>query len=218
MSDKLRMGFCVSGQGRLFRAAAMQAAELGIEPALVVVEEKASPTVESFCQERGIPFQRLPKMPRPQFDEALMKACTGTDLGLLSLTFDKTIPAQLVHHYAGRVINVHPALLPAFKGMNGLEQVSSAGVRFAGATLHEVDEEMDHGAVIAQCVIGIRQNEPGASIGRRIYPLMRLMYLQVIAWYAEGRITKDAQGRIWVKDAVYGELPISPAIERSFPD
>lgn len=218
MSNLFRVGFCISGSGRLFRAAALHASELGIEPALVVAENKASRDLESFCEARRIPCVRIAAASRPEFDEKLCAACMDAHLDLLSLTFDKMVPATLIHHYAGRVINVHPALLPAHKGLNATQQVVDAGVRFTGATIHEADEMMDNGAIIAQCILSLREGDDASSIGRRTFPLLRLLYLQVLAWYAEGRVVKDVRGRIWVRDAVYGEMPFSPALERAFAD
>jgi len=123
-----------------------------------------------------------------------------------------------VKHYRGRIINVHMGLLPAFKGVRALNQAVAFGARFAGATIHEVDEQIDHGAVIAQCVTGVRRGETAEMIGGRLFGLLRLMWLQVLRWYASGRVLRDKQGRVWIRNAVYGELPVSPALEDSFPD
>jgi phosphoribosylglycinamide formyltransferase-1 len=212
------VGFCVSGEGRLFRAAVLHAEKIGIRASLVVAEYKASPELEGFCSEHQVPFVRIGKMPRPEFDKTLVHHCTKLELDLLSLTFDKIIPQELIKHFAGRVINVHPALLPAFAGLDGLGQSERAGVRYMGATIHLADELMDHGAIVAQCVLGLRRGDTVASAGRRLFPYLRLMYLQVLAWFAEGRVEFDEQGRVWIRDAVYGETPISPAVERAFAD
>jgi phosphoribosylglycinamide formyltransferase-1 len=208
-----RVGFCVSGQGRLFRAAVENSKLLGIHPAIVVVEGQASPELESFSDSHGVELRRLSARSRADFDQELCDVCVHAQLDLLSLTFNKLLPASLVSHYRERIINVHPALLPSFKGMHALDQTSRSGVLFAGATIHEVDEEMDHGATIAQCVIGLQRSDTAEEIGRRVYPLLRCMFLQVLAWYAAGRVSKTPDGHIVVRDAVYGGLPISPAPE-----
>ena len=213
MAADFKVGFCISGQGRLFRAAAEHAAALRLRPTLVVAEAKAAPDLESFCSARGIELVRLPVLPRAQFDEEIFRRCAGAKLDLLSLTFDKLLPASLVRELPGRIINVHPALLPAFKGMHALQQVADAGVSVTGATIHEVDEQMDHGPIVAQCVVGLGREETADSIGRRIFPVLQPMYLQVLAWYAASRVVKDASGRLHVRDAVYGRLPVSPALE-----
>jgi phosphoribosylglycinamide formyltransferase 1 len=218
MTKPLRVGFCVSGGGRLFRAAANQAARLNIVPVLAVGETGCSGELEDFCAQRQITFTRLDAQDRTRFNSDLTRLCIDAQLDLLCLTFDRIIPPALVAHYRGRVINVHMGLLPAFKGTNALRQAVEFGARFAGATIHEVDEQVDHGAVIAQCVVGIRRGETAETIGGRLFGLLRLMFLQVLHWYSSGRVTRDEQGRVWIRDAVYGELPVSPALEDSFPD
>ncbi|MSO63155.1 MAG: hypothetical protein EXQ50_13895 [Acidobacteria bacterium] len=218
MNRDFRVGFCVSGHGRLFRAAATQHEALGIIPALVVAQQKASPELDSFCQERSIRFVRMQKLGRQQFNAAITRLCVGAELDLLCLTFDRIIPAELVRHYDGRIINLHPAHLPAFTGTDAIAQALAAGAKYIGATIHEVDEGIDTGAIIAQCLVGARRNDTPAAVGARLFGPMRLMFLQVIRWYAEGRVERDVDGRVWVRDAVYGELPVSPAIEHGFPD
>jgi phosphoribosylglycinamide formyltransferase 1 len=212
------VGFCVSGGGRLFRAAVNHASRLEIAPVLAIGETRSAADLEQFCTERQIGFHRLDAGDRKRFDGELTQICIDARLDLLCLTFDRILPPALVGHYRSRIINVHTALLPAFKGKNGFDQAIQFGARFAGATIHEVDEEVDHGAIIAQCVAGIRQNETAERIGGRTFGLVRLMFLQVLRWYSSGRVTRDGCGRIWIKDAIYGELPISPSLEDSFPD
>ena len=218
MSASLRVGFCVSGEGRLFRAAVLRAAEIGIEASLLVVEHKASQELERFCGEHRIPLVRLGKMPRHEFDRVLTHHCTKVELDLLCLTFDKILPPELIARFAGRVINVHPTLMPAFPGIDGLSQSERAGVRYAGATIHLADENVDRGAIIAQCVVGLRRGDGAEKIGDRLFPLLRIMYIQVLAWFAQRRVEFDEQGRVWIKNALYGEMPISPAIELPFTD
>lgn len=219
VNDRLfRVGFCVSGNGSLFRAAAVQAPKLGIIPVIVVAEHTASVELDGFCKTHQISLVRLGQMDRELFNKEVTRHCIEAELDLLCLTFDKLVPAELVSHYRGRIINVHPALLPAFKGMKALEQALKANVGFVGATIHDVDEQMDNGAIIAQCILGVRQNDTTDLVGGRLFGVLRMMYLQVISWYAEGRVYKDESNNIRIKGAVYGEFPVSPAVERSFPD
>ena len=213
----LRVGFCVSGGGSLFRAAVLHAPALRIQPELLVLDQNASPELEAFCRAQEISFVRISYKNREEADHELTQRLVEADLGLLCLTFDKLIPPALVDHYMGRIINVHMGLLPAFKGFRAIRQALQANVRFLGATIHEVDKEMDNGPIIAQCIQGVRENESEESAGKRLFNNLRLMYLQVIAWYAQGRVYKDSSGAVRVKDARYGEFPISPAVEASFP-
>ncbi len=213
-----RVGFCLSGGGGLFQATVRHAAQLGIELAAGFAAKKDEATFDRFCRDQGIPLCVIDQADRRLFDEELTRRSIEARLDLIVLTFDKIIPPAMVEAYRGRIINMHPALLPAFRGPRPLEDALQAGVRFAGATMHEVDELVDHGPVIAQCVLGIGRDEPLESISRRLYPLVKPMFLQTIAWFAQGRVEKDAAGRIWVKGARYGGFPISPEVELEFRD
>lgn len=218
MGEPLRVGFCVSGQGRLFRAALRHREQLGIRPSVVVLGHSATPELEGICAAAGARSVRLPKGPREAVNEGIAAALGADDPGLVVLTFDHLIMPPVVQQFRRRMINLHMALLPAFPGFRAPEKCLRAGARFAGVTMHEVAEGVDDGAVIAQCVLGTRPSDTPAALGARMFNLARLMYLQVIRWYAEGRVYHDPEGRPLVRDAAYGELPISPAVEQSFPD
>jgi len=218
MTKPFRVGFCVSGGGRLFRAAATLAPQIQIAPALAVGEMKCAEDLESFCQLRSIDFARLDPKDSSKFDSEITRLCISAELDLLCLTFDRILPRALVEYYRHRIINVHMGLLPAFKGMRALDQAVGSGARFAGATIHDVNELVDNGAIIAQCLIGIRRDDTAASIGLRLFGPLRSMFLQVLRWHSSGRVSRDEHGRIWIENAVYGELPISPSLEDSFED
>ena len=211
-----RVGFCVSGGGRLFRAAVAQSERLGITPVVLVADHGAEADLESFCTQHAIPCVRLQRMPAPAFADMITPLAIDAQLDLLCLTFNRIIPPALVSHYRGRIINVHMSLLPAFKGLRGLEQALTADVRFVGVTIHEVDEGVDTGPIIAQTLVGVRPDDTAPALGDRLFPMLRAMYLQVIAWYVQGRVEKDANGHMRVRGATYGELPVSPSIELTF--
>ena len=210
---ELRVGFCVSGRGRLFREAATRRSALGIVPALLVADHGASAALEPFCTAAGIPVARLPE-DDDRYRTEIARACDAASLDLLCLTFDRILPPEVVAPRPGRIINVHLALLPAFRGKRAFERALAADVRYAGATIHEVTEDVDRGPIVAQCVIATQRDDTVEAVGDRVYGLLRPMFLQVLAWYAEGRVARDDRGRIRVRDAVYGELPVSPALER----
>ena len=209
----LRMGFCVSGGGHLFRAAVRHANVLGIAPRTLVLESKAPPDVEAFARDHGVAVRRLVATRRPALDEELVAAFDDADAELWALTFDRILPPAVVSPRRGRIVNVHMALLPAFAGMHGIRQTLAGGARFGGATLHEVDELMDNGPLIAQCAVALRPGDDEDGAGARIWPLLRATYLQTLAWYAQGRVERDESGRLWVRGAEYGSLPVNPRIE-----
>jgi phosphoribosylglycinamide formyltransferase-1 len=210
----VKAGFCVSGNGSLFRAAIANREALSIDSALLAIESKAAPDLEAFASERGVRCVRLTPDDRPAFDRDLTALLIDAALDLLVLTFDRILPPPLVRHYAGHIINIHPALLPAFAGMHGMRRTLASGARFGGATIHEVVDEVDAGPIVAQAVVAIVPEETLAEYGRRVYELLEPMYLQVIAWYGEGRVEHDAAGRVVIRGARYDTLPLSPALER----
>lgn len=215
MSD-FRVAFCVSGQGRLFREAVRHGPALGIVPELLIADDGASPDLEPFCDAAGIHVARLSGDGNAYRGE-IARACDAAQPDLLCLTFDRILPPEVVGPRRGAIINVHLALLPAFRGRGAIDRALETDVRYAGATIHEVTEEVDRGPIVAQCVVATRSDDTAESLGRHVYELLRPMYLQVLAWYAEDRVARDRQGRIRVRGATYGKMPVSPALERDFP-
>jgi phosphoribosylglycinamide formyltransferase-1 len=181
-----------------------------------LVTNRASSDLEDFGTCFGVPTVRIDYKDRKAADDELTSACIEARLDLLCLTYDKIIPSLLIEHCGGKIINVHPALLPAFRGMKAVQQALSARACFSGVTIHEVDKEVDHGPIICQGVEPIMECDTDELLNCRLYNLMRPMYLQVISWFREGRVLRTSSG-IRVKGARYGCLPISPAIERAFP-
>jgi len=210
---RMRVAFCVSGRGSLFRAAVSQAVTIGIRPVLLVTETKSSAELDAFARDHGLPHVRLDPKPRDAFDRELARVLQEADADLISLTFDRILPAEIVRAHAGRIINVHPALLPAFAGTRGVERTLESGARIGGATVHEVIDEVDAGPIIAQAVVGTIPGESPDDYGRRMYAVLEPMFLTVLRWYAEGRVEHDDAGRVVVRRAVYGTLPVNPTLE-----
>lgn len=210
----MRVGFCVSGGGLLFKSAVLQREAIGFDPAILIARPTAGADLEAFCAEHSVRMVRLPKMPRPEFDARLIELWMETNPDLFSLTFDRIIPQALIQQFDRRVINMHPSLLPAFPGIDGVADAINKGVRIAGSTIHEVVYALDEGPIIAQAVVPMVPGEPREAWGKRMVRLTEPMFLQVLAWYAEGRIEHDDAGRVLVRGANYDSLPVSPALER----
>mgnify|MGYP001298324333 CR=1 FL=1 len=209
----LRVGFCVSGGGRLCRAAVEHAAALGIAPSALILDRRAADALDAWGRDAGMAVHRLAAPRRPELDGELIAAFDAAPADLWMLTFDKILPQAVVLQRRGRIVNVHMALLPAFAGMHGIRQTLAGGARFGGATIHEVDEEMDHGPTVVQCALPLVPEDTEESAGLRLWPLLHAAYLQVLAWYAAGRVVRDDKGRLWVAGAQYGAWPVSPAVE-----
>ncbi len=213
MSDEFRIGFCVSGQGRLFQAAVRRFRGPRAAVAHVVLDHTAAPGLEAFCADHGVTHARHDAGDRAGFQAALAQGLRDARLDLTCLTFDRIVAAETVAEHRGRMINVHPGLLPAFAGTHAIDRAVSSGARFLGATVHEVTAEVDAGPIIAQCVTGLAREDTVEQAGARMYALLEPMLLQVLGWYAQGRVTRDGGGRVWIEGATYGALPVSPALE-----
>lgn len=103
------------------------------------------------------------------------------------------VPAAIIQHYSKRIINIHPALLPAFggHGMYGSrvhQAVIDFGAKVSGATVHLVDEEYDHGPIIAQRAVFVREDDTVESLAERVHAAEFELYLKVVTLFAEGRV------------------------------
>ncbi len=120
--------------------------------------------------------------PRAAFDQALMQAIDVHQPALVVLAgFMRILTPVFVAHYAGRLINVHPSLLPAFPGLNSHQRAIDAGCRFAGATVHHVTADLDHGPILAQAVVPVLPGDSADSLAARVLTQEHLMYPQAVA-------------------------------------
>ena len=110
--------------------------------------------------------------------------------------------------YSLKVLERHPGVTDIILVVN------SRNIKLVATLVKDSGYKKVRGLVLG----GVRRQDSAESVGRRLFGPLRLMFLQVLAWYAVGRVTRDEQGRIWIRDGVYGELPTSPAPEDSFPD
>lgn len=208
----LRVAFCVSGEGRLFQRAVCHSEAIGIQPVLLVADERAA-DFEDFCAGRGIAYARVDGRDRDRFDAELVAACERADPDLLVLTFDRLVPGALLERFPSRVLNVHLSLLPAFPGFGAVRQALEAGVKVTGATMHLVDGGVDTGRAVGQCVVAVAPGDTRESLGRRIYAALMPMYLQVLQWFAQDRVWSDEVGRVWIRDADYSADAFAPHLE-----
>jgi len=121
---------------------------------------------------------------REDFDTALMAEIDRHDPTLVVLAgFMRILTPGFVAHYAGRLLNIHPSLLPAFAGLNTHQRAIDAGCRFAGATVHQVTAELDHGAILAQAVVPVLPHDTADSLAARVLTQEHLIYPQAVAGY-----------------------------------
>lgn len=131
---------------------------------------------------------------RESFDKALVRALHAKDVGLVVLAgFMRLLSPYFIGEFRGRIMNIHPALLPAFKGAHGIRDALAYGVKVTGVTVHFVDEELDHGPIILQRAVEVRDDDTEASLLERAHAEEHKLYPEAIKLFVEGKL--KIQGR-----------------------
>jgi phosphoribosylglycinamide formyltransferase-1 len=143
---------------------------------------------------RLIPHQEFAS--REAFDRALVEAVHAAGADLICLAgFMRLLTPTLLDPFQGRVVNIHPSLLPAFPGLHAQRQALAAGVRLAGCSVHFVDAGTDSGALIAQAAVPIVAGDTEASLSERILAQEHRIYPAAVGWVARGSVRLEA-GRV----------------------
>jgi len=126
---------------------------------------------------------------RDDFEAAIIQRLKSYKIGLIALAgFMRILSPDFVQQYRNRILNIHPSLLPEFKGAHAIKDAFSYKASFTGVTVHFVDERMDHGPVILQKQIKIRSSDTLVSLEKRIHGLEHKLYPQVIKLFCSGKI------------------------------
>ncbi|CAD6524026.1 Phosphoribosylglycinamide formyltransferase [Paraburkholderia hiiakae] len=129
---------------------------------------------------------------RASFDTALAQVIDGYAPDLVVLAgFMRVLTESFVGHYAGRMLNIHPSLLPMFPGLKTHQQALDAGCRVHGATVHFVTPTLDHGPIVAQSVVPVRAGDAAAALAARVLKTEHVMYPRAVRWFVEGRLALD---------------------------
>lgn len=213
-ADGLRVVVLISGSGSNLQAIADACADGRIAATVTAV---LSDQPQAFGLERaaraGIPAECLPGAgfaSREDYDAALgaRLAALAPDLVVLA-GFMRILTGGLVAEWHGRMLNVHPSLLPAYRGLHTHRRVLAAGDAAHGTSVHYVTEELDGGPLIAQARLAVGPEDDEASLQRRIQAMEHRLYPEVIGWIAAGRLR--LAGDVVVLD---GEPLAAPVLRR----
>ncbi|MGI6551999.1 MAG: phosphoribosylglycinamide formyltransferase [Bacillota bacterium] len=188
-----RLGVLVSGRGSNLEALikAQQAGRLGAEIVVVISDNPKAEALQKASR-YGIDCQLVdPRLysDRFEFDRALRRVLEKYRVDLVVLAgFLRILSAEFLAAFPGRVINIHPSLLPAFPGLRAQRQAWEYGVKYTGCTVHFVNEELDGGPIIAQAVVPVLPEDTPESLAARILAEEHKLYPQVISWLAQGRV------------------------------
>lgn len=150
-----------------------------------VISNKADAGGLKFALEQGIATVVLDHKAYPDrasFDTALAAVIDQYNPALVVLAgFMRILTPEFVARYAGRLLNIHPSLLPAFPGLHTHQRAIEAGCRFAGATVHQVTAELDHGPILAQAVVPVLPHDTPDALAARVLTQEHLIYPQAVA-------------------------------------
>jgi len=194
-----RIVILISGRGSNMEAI-VKACEAEGWPARIaaVVSNRPDAAGLAFAQARGIAAQVVDHKAFPDrdtFDAALGDVIDAHQPDVVVLAgFMRILTAGFVTRFAGRLVNIHPSLLPAFPGLHAHRRAIEAGCKVAGATVHFVTAELDHGPIIAQAIVPVLPGDTEATLSARVLAFEHSMYPQAVRWIVEGQLTVDAGG------------------------
>ncbi len=151
---------------------------------------------------------------REQFDEKLDEALKQCGATLICLAgFMRILDARFVNRWKNRILNIHPSLLPAFRGLHTQERALESGVRFSGCTVHFVNPELDDGPIISQAAVAIDPDQDADQLAAKVLQLEHTIYPQALKLVAEGRI-RVIGNSVRISDAKYADQTIiNPIVE-----
>ena len=178
------------------------AAERASEPERAAIRAVISNRADAYglvrAQNAGIPTRVLDHKQfdgREAFDAALIEAIDGFDPQLVVLAgFMRILTGDFVRHYEGRLLNIHPSLLPKYKGLNTHQRALEAGDREHGCSVHFVTEELDGGPLVVQAVVPVESDDTPESLAQRVHRQEHHIYPLAMRWFAEGRLKLGKTG------------------------
>jgi len=188
-----RIVILISGRGSNMQAIARRCADDGWPARVVaVLANRADADGLAWASGQGIAtavVDHRAHASRADFDAELARAIDGfaPDLVLLA-GFMRILGADFVRRYEGRMLNVHPSLLPAFPGLHTHRRALEAGCKVAGATVHFVTPELDHGPIVAQGVVPVRAGDDEHTLAARVLATEHVIYPLAVRWFVEDRL------------------------------
>lgn len=190
----------VSGRGSNLRALleAIESGRCRARVAAVVADRESAPALE-LARARSIPTKVVKPKDHPDraaWDRALADAIASSSPALVVLAgFMRIVGEAVLARFGGRIVNVHPALLPAFPGLDAPAQAIAAGVRITGCTVHLVDAGVDTGPILAQAAVPVLPGDDADRLHARIQPAEHRLLPAVVDWIATGELVLDPTPR-----------------------
>ena len=195
---KFRLGVLVSGRGTNLQSIldAIGKGEVPAEVGVIISNKETAPALERGRQHGVESIFLNPKdfASREAYDRELVTLLNARDIDLVCLAgYMKILTAGFIRAFAGKIINIHPSLLPAFPGLDVQQKALDHGVKFAGCTVHFVEEEVDTGPIVLQAVVPVQDGDTAETLSARILEQEHQIYPRAIQLIAENRLR--IQGR-----------------------
>jgi phosphoribosylglycinamide formyltransferase-1 len=198
MSELGRVGILISGRGSNMVALldAMQQGSIAAEPA-VVLSNKPSAAGLKIAAERGVRTEVLSSKkikPREEHERRVVDCLRDHRVDLVCLAgYMRLLGPLAVRAFAGRMLNIHPSLLPAFPGLDAQAQALEHGVKQSGCTVHFVDEECDHGPIVLQAAVPVLEEDTETSLSARILEQEHRIYPEAVALFFADRLRVEGR-------------------------
>jgi phosphoribosylglycinamide formyltransferase 1 len=207
----LQLAVLISGRGSnmLAIAEACRRGMINAQVTLVIADRADARGLDSAAAQ-GLATRLVDRPPgceRAEFERRMLEAIDGARPGLVVLAgFMRVLSPEFVAHYAGRMINIHPSLLPLLRGLHTHQRALQEGATEHGASVHYVTAELDGGPVVLQARIKVRADDTEATLAARVLVTEHVIYPRVISWIADGKLIWR-QGHLFL-DGVPLQRPI----------
>ncbi len=212
-----RIAVLASGRGSNFEAIvrAVKEGKIAAQVVVLIVDRKGIGAVER-AERLGINWIFVDPYSFPSredYDSKVVAVLKHLKVDLVCLAGYKRIVSPLfVEAFSGRILNIHPSLLPSFPGLKPHWQAVTYGVKISGATVHIVDRGVDTGPIVVQCAVPVSPNDTPQSLAEKVLKWEHRIYPQAVKWFVDGRVEVEGR-RVTVKGADYTSLPVVPALE-----
>lgn len=189
----MNIGILISGRGSNMAAIveAVKSGQISNSQVVVVVSDKADAQGLRKAKERGIETLVVEKngRKRAEHDAVIVAELKKRNVELVCLAgYMRLLSSEFIGAFPNGILNVHPSLLPSFKGLDAQAQAFEYGVKFSGCTVHFVDESLDGGAIVAQAVVEVKDDDTAETLAARILEREHALYIDSIAKIVEGKL------------------------------
>ncbi|MHB1419141.1 MAG: phosphoribosylglycinamide formyltransferase [Bacillota bacterium] len=197
-ADLLKIGVLASGRGSNLQAIidAVERGELPAKISVVISDKEGAPALDR-ARRHGIeacylnPRQYVDK---EEFERGMISCLHDYGIELVALAgYMRVLTPVMINAFPGRIVNIHPSLLPAFPGLEAQRQALAYGVKYTGCTVHFVDSGMDTGPIIAQAAVPVETGDTAVTLAERILVQEHRLYPLVLRWIAEDRLSLDGR-------------------------